>query len=272
VLRFVKYEGLGNDFIILDRLAGGDGIDAATARALCDRHRGVGADGVLTLWSDSGADARMQLQNADGSESLISGNGLRCCARYLHDVGVVASERSDVAVRAGPSIYVCRRVSADVYRGAMGRPSDRHPDLPPAGSADEGIEVSGRVFEVTCLYFGNPHAVIFTDGQPLDLALAYGPELERHRLFRNRTNVTFARATGDGFEAVVHERGVGITEACGSGASALGAAAVRTDQWERGEPMTVRLPGGSLTVTVDADDTVALEGPAVRVFAGEVDS
>lgn len=271
MLRFAKYQGLGNDFLIIDRLAGGDSLDAATVTALCDRHRGVGADGLLTLWADAAADARMGVQNADGSESLMCGNGLRCCARYLYDEGIVDRNRSHVTLRAGPSTYECRRVSDEVYRVDMGRPVSKHPDLPSRSALDKGIEVGGRVFHAACLYLGNPHAVILTsDAAPSDLARAYGPAIEKHRMFRNRTNVTFARKADDGFEAYVHERGVGLTQACGSAACALAAAAVRNDQWKAGVPMTVHLPGGNLSVTVEPDGAVSLEGEAVRVFVGEV--
>ncbi|MEE8408862.1 MAG: diaminopimelate epimerase [Myxococcota bacterium] len=273
VLRFAKYQGLGNDFIVISRLEGNVALDAGTVRALCDRHRGVGADGVLTLWPDAVSDGRMQVQNADGSDTVMCGNGLRCLARYLHDEEIVASSRREVTLRAGTQTYPCTRISSDVYRVAMGAAIDEHPDLPNGASDDVVIEVGGRQFGARCLWLGNPHAVIFSDeSDPLDLAKAYGGALESHRVFRNRANITFARATDDGFDAAVHERGVGLTEACGSAACALGAAAVRKGLWGPSKPMQVRLPGGNLTISVDASGRVTMEGPAVRVFEGEVGS
>ncbi|MBI5508367.1 MAG: diaminopimelate epimerase [Deltaproteobacteria bacterium] len=268
MLRFLKYHGLGNDFVIVDRLTGGPPISAADAARLCDRHRGVGADGVLVVWPEPGAAARMQVWNADGSEAQNCGNGLRCVARYLYDSGAVPTAVGAVAIRAGDGTYRCERRAGDRYAVAMGRARFAHPDLPGPGCE---LEDGGARFAATSVHLGNPHAVIVVrDGDPRALAAAHGPALERHPSFPRRVNVTFAKPEPSGFEAAVFERGVGLTCACGTGAAALAAAAVQTGLWPASRPMSIRQPGGALSVVVDGGGEIVVEGEAVRVFAGEV--
>ncbi len=264
MLRFAKYHGLGNDFIVLDRLHGGDRMTAALAAALCDRHRGVGADGVLSLWPDHDASARMEVHNADGSESNMCGNGLRCAARYLHDRGMVTAPL--VTLKLGGVVYPCERSAPGRYRVAMGAPQERHPDLPgPAATLAHG----DARFAAHCVHVGNPHAVIFTDQDPMSLARAHGAALAQHEGFPRGANVSFARSTAEGFAAVVYERGVGITEACGSGATAIGFAAVGEGRWPAQGPLRVELPGGALTITVHVTGKVDMEGDTAHVFDGE---
>ena len=268
MLRFAKYQGLGNDFVVVDGRELTSALPADTVRRLCDRHRGIGADGILTVWPTSGADVRMQVQNADGSESGMCGNGLRCVARYLWEEGRVPTGRATATIEAGRGRYGCERLAADRYRVAMGEALAAHPDLP--GSTVE-LEHAGARFRAVCVHVGNPHAVIFVDAQePMTLAERHGPAFERHPAFPNRVNVSFARAAADGFDVVVFERGVGVTLACGSGATAVAAAAVREQRWPASRAMSIRLPGGALTVEVDPGGAITVTGEAVRVFAGEV--
>jgi diaminopimelate epimerase len=271
-MRFSKYQGTGNDFIVLDNRHGGAALSAEVVVRLCDRHRGIGADGVLTLWKEAEHDFRMQVQNADGSESEMCGNGLRCVARYAHDHTSHAGDR--IAVRAGDGTYIVERVEPGVYRVDMGRPTLDSPQLPPEsrGRAAFTLLAGEARFDALALSFGNPHAVIFTGEEPRQLAMAYGPQLERHPSFPERVNVSFARSVASGrFETVVFERGAGITQACGSGACAVAIAAVWSGRTQRDQAIEIALPGGVLTVSVDASDRVLLQGPAELVFAGEVD-
>ena len=278
-LNFVKYHGLGNDFIIVDRLDGGVPLSPENARFLCDRHLGVGADGVLSLWTQTGVMARMEVQNADGSSTDMCGNGLRCVARYLYDAGRASPGSSDIDLAVGRNSYAVHRVASDRYRIAMGKPALTHPDLPgdlaqggdgrPKGEVS--LHAGDDVFVGTAIFIGNPHFVIFTDKDNLWwLAEHHGPLLAQHPAFANRANVTFARVLPDHIEAVVLERGVGITQACGSGACAVGLSAVRRGLATEGRATVVQLPGGSLAITVDGDENVSMEGEAMRVFAGEV--
>lgn len=279
VLRFTKYHGLGNDFLVVDRRHGGESLEPSVVRTLCDRHRGVGADGVLSVWEDAEADARMQVQNADGSESEMCGNGLRCVARYLYDSGAVDANEPVVMLAAGSGRYRCERLGPDKFRVDMGAPVLEHPELPRTARVDGAVclEAAGRRFDATAVHMGNPHAVIFVepeDGVGLrELAVAVGPGLERHPGFVRRTNVELARPTQDGYEVVVHERGVGITEACGSGACAVGVAAVLRGLVRPGQPMAMHLPGGLLAICVDSSDSgmaVTMEGEAMPVFEGSI--
>lgn len=280
-LTFDKYHGLGNDFVILHRQAGDRPLDSATVVRLCDRHRGIGADGILSIWPDAGSHGRMQVQNADGSESQMCGNGLRCVARYLHDAGVVPAVENTVRIRAGDHVHACVRTSVSTYRVGMGQPCWQHAELPP--TAQQGrtvsLHVEDRSFQGTCVHLGNPHVVIFLDptsgDDPLTLAQHYGPMLSNHAAFARRTNVSFVVPAADGFRGVVYERGAGITQACGSGACAIGVSAIARGLWPAQQPVNVTLLGGTLIIRVaaepDADgDQITMEGAAERVFHGSV--
>ncbi len=272
MLRFVKYHALGNDFIIRNGFVDDRELLPEQVRALCDRHRGIGADNVLTVRPHPGVDALMRVQNADGSEAGQCGNGLRCCARFLFDEGLVEESRADVVLAVQGASHRVRRVRADRFVASMGHPSYRHDDLPLACGAFGEIEimVAGRVFEASAVHFGNPHLVIFDEESPWKLAEHYGALLEGHPSFIARTNVGFGRFIDGGVEAVVYERGDGITQACGSGACALTVTAVNKGLWQEGMPLEVRLPGGVLQVTVSPSGEAELAGEAVRVFCGEV--
>ncbi len=273
--RFFKYHGLGNDFVIVDRRGGGGPVAPEVGRALCDRRRGIGADGVLSLLSSDRAPARMHVTNADGSVAQMCGNGLRCAVKYLADEGGVAGD--ELAVETGAGVLACR-----LHRGPggqvaevtvdMGRPALAAEHLPSAAGGRfvaQPIEVGGAALLATAVSMGNPHLVVFDP----DIARAreLGPALERHPLFPERTNVEFARLSGDGLEVLVWERGCGITEACGTGACAALVAAVLEGRLPAGEERPVRLPGGTLRVRVLPDlSRVLMRGPAERVFSGEV--
>lgn len=266
VLAFRKYHGLGNDFLVVDRMGGGEPLTAAQARWLCDRHTGVGADGVLLVWPDPDASARMQLLNADGSEADTCGNGLRCMALFLGDAGYERKE--NLVLRSGQGLHSCVRTAPGRFRVTMGEAIHEHPDVPAGRPAV--LDVGDERVEATCLVVGNPHAVVIVN-DPMTEARRLGATLERHPAFPRRANVIFAHARDGGFDAVVFERGVGITRACGSGACALGVAAVAHGLARAGEPIEVRLPGGPLTIEVDPAGEIRQEGEAAFVFAGEVE-
>ncbi len=297
--RFVKYHGLGNDFIVMARREGDTPLSASEVIRLCDRHLGIGADGILSLWPDSTADIRMQVQNSDGSESAMCGNGLRCVARYMWDENLVPLSQKSLWISAGEGRYLCERVLDDLaddldeatgddkIRVNLGSYTQSHADLPDqASKGPVSLSASGKEYEATCIHVGNPHAIIFESESPRSDVARSGSTLEHHPSFKNRVNITFARATALGFEAAVHERGVGATLACGSAACALGAAAVRAGRWPKNSPMKVDLPGGSLWVNITSDDSsddnseyaskyseeenITLEGSATRVFEGQV--
>jgi len=303
-LPFTKVEGLGNDFIVVDlRHAAGSagGVnrtiqEPAVVRAVCDRHFGVGADGVLAILPGIEGDARMRVLNADGSEAEMCGNGIRCVAKVLYD-GDATMRRPVLRIDTGAGLLAC---AIDVTDGEahsvaveMGRPRLTRAEIPmqPAGTeraVRAPISAHGTRFKMTAVSMGNPHAVIFVDDPEADLrALAeeFGPAIEVDTLFPRRTNVEFARiragsrrdetdlgAGAAEIDLVVWERGCGITLACGTGACATVAAACVEGRLHAGVETPVHLPGGTLHITVAPDlDGVRMRGPAVTVFRAELD-
>ena len=264
-LSFTKYQGTGNDFIVIDALDGLPVVDwATTAAFLCDRHYGVGADGVLLVERGRRAAFAMRVVNADGSEPEMCGNGIRCVARWLADRGLVTTGPFEVETAAGlirPEVLPDRHVRVD-----MGRPRLRRADIPMAGPPDEQVieEPMGAGFGtvlVTAVSMGNPHAVIFVpDVDRIELA-DWGPRVERHDVFPQRTNVEFVQVMGPNHANMrVWERGAGVTLACGTGACAALVAGVLTGRLER--EAVIHLPGGPLAIRWDADDHVWLTGPS----------
>ncbi|MEO1171884.1 MAG: diaminopimelate epimerase [Myxococcota bacterium] len=266
--RFSKYHGLGNDFVVIDRLDGGAALTSEAVVKMCDRHRGVGADGVLTVWPLESGHGRMQIQNADGSESENCGNGLRCVAAYLHESGRYSED--ELILGAHESLYPTTRVAAGRYQVRMGPARIGTPDLPDWGRDTHRFQNSGVEWRGVAVNFGNPHLVMFVDDDPMHLATHFGAALEADPAFPKRVNASFVRHQGSTFQTVVYERGVGITQACGSGACAVGNAAVWTGRAGTEEPLAVKLPGGTLTITVVGDSTTLMEGDAARAFVGEL--
>ena len=257
-LRFTKYHGLGNDFVLVD----GPLMDAARARRLCDRHRGIGADGVVTLLPprSAGAIATMHIYNPDGSVAEMCGNAIRCLASHL------ASARGapDVQVidtGAGPK-------RCTLHRAADGRVEAVSVEMGPARvEGEQDFDVAGERLHAIKVNMGNPHVVLF-DLPTRERAGAVGPRIESS--VPGGVNVGFARPGPSGIDLVVWERGAGLTDACGTGACAAAIASVRRGAAKAGAPIEVRLPGGALVVTVAADLVgVTMRGPAEHVFDGE---
>jgi diaminopimelate epimerase len=256
-LRFEKYEGLGNDFILVDAP---DEREMTPQRAmrLCDRRFGVGADGVLMVLPprSSGFDARMHVINADGSVPEMCGNGIRCLA--LHVATARGQVRGTVRLETGAGERVCILDEGGMVTVDMGVVRVL---------GERSIEVDGRQVLMTLADAGNPHAVLvgtFARGEVQHL----GPLLATHAAFPRGTNVEFARVQDDGIDLLVWERGVGITLACGTGACATAAVACEKGLTARGQPVSVRLPGGTLQVTLGHDGRTTMRGPAHRVFSG----
>jgi diaminopimelate epimerase len=293
-LLFRKYHGLGNDFILLDGLTRplpvDHLVDPSIARRLCDRHRGVGADGLLLLLPPISAEAHAQMRiiNADGSEAEMCGNGIRCAAAALHDHIVEHRGRTLLSFDTGAGLLRCELTFSpeglvNAVRVDMGRPVVEGPvelDDPTLASLDNLLRIhliedlTASTLRPVAVSMGNPHLIMFpqTDHDLRDLATALGPALERAPSAPNRTNVEFARWHESELELWVWERGCGITEACGTGACATAVAAVVAGRHPAGAPLRICLPGGTLTVEV-ADDLsrVSMTGPVAEVFLGEVE-
>ena len=291
-MRFSKYHGLGNDFVLVDLRAARrvDGHpwpeDEDVVRALCDRRFGVGADGVLPILPPitDGAHARMRVLNADGSEAEMCGNGIRCVAKYLYERDP-ALRVDPLVIDTGAGPLACTiTVAGDTVTGVtvdMGRPRLARAEIPMTGPADERslgvpLPLGDDELAITAVSMGNPHAIAFVDHSgPALRALAerHGPTVEHHAWFPKRTNAEFARvASPTELELVVWERGCGITLACGTGACATAVAACLAGHAEPGSEIAVRLLGGPLAITV-ADDysTVLMRGPATHVYEADID-
>jgi len=257
-VRLWKAHALGNDYLVLDGALLTPSALAPLAVALCDRHRGPGADGLLVPEPGDGNGVR--ILNPDGSEAETSGNGIRIFARFLHDVRGMAAT---VSVSAGGRVIACVVREGEV-EAAMGRATfepARVPCLLPGPEAP--LSVAGRVLTVTAVGLGNPHCVVFADFDGLpwrDL----GRALEVHPAFPRRTNVQFARVADRGrVEIRIWERGAGPTQASGSSACAVAAAGVRTGRLER--EVQVECPGGVLSVRVETGFALHLAGPVTPV-------
>ncbi len=287
-LPFLKVHGLGNDFVLLDGLSRelplARLLEPRTAIAICDRHLGVGADGVLLLLPPRSAEAQltMRVLNADGSEAEMCGNGIRCAAKAARDHLPRFAGLERLAFDTGAGLLHCDlRLDAEgrvaAVRVDMGRPRLERAELPMRGEGrfvEGALSAGGRELRATAVSMGNPHLVSFVDEDPRPLAEALGPGLEHHPDFPRRVNVEFARldADGAGLELWVWERGCGITRACGTGACATAVAAVVTGRAREGVPLEVRLPGGPLRIEVAPGlERVLMEGPAVEVFRGELE-
>jgi diaminopimelate epimerase len=268
--------GLGNDFILVDdrpRSLPEDKLPGLAAR-LCDRHFGVGADGLILVRPSDTADFQMRVINSDGSEAEMCGNGIRCFAVFLHEKGITSKNPVSVETRAGVlSVDLSKDPSGTtLVRVDMGEPGVDRAAIPMAGEGSAlnvPLEVDGRTFVVNGVSMGNPHAVVFLDSLEEFDWERYGPQLMRHPAFPKQTNVHFVEKVGpDELRVKVWERGAGPTLACGTGACAVTTAAVLNGL--TGRDITVHLPGGPLRIEWDATTNhLFMTGPAVSVFEGE---
>lgn len=257
-LAFEKYEGLGNDFVLVEAEQE-DAVSAELARALCDRRFGIGADGVLVVTPphDAGAHARMRVVNADGSVPEMCGNGLRCAVLHL----ARARGLADVAFETDAGLKVCRVDDA----GGKGIVTV---DMGVVRFVEDvRLEVDGETWELSLADAGNPHALTTRTVTRARIE-AIGPKIATHPRFAAGTNVEFAAFRGKDVDLVVWERGVGITHACGTGACATVAIGVEKNWIARGAETSVHLPGGTLAVTIRGDQHAIMRGPARHVFSG----
>jgi diaminopimelate epimerase len=275
-IEFSKLHGTANDFVYVDARSGFPGDPTALAPRLCDRHRGVGADGLILLHPSRVADCRMQIVNADGSVAEMCGNGIRGFAKFVLDAGLVQASPLRVETDAGiKTITVERDAQGRVRRVAvdMGTPEWSGRRIPVDADGDvveHPLEVAGRSWRVTCVSMGNPHCVVFVDDvAALDLP-ALGPRFEHHPFFPKRVNTEFIQVLSPSHLRMrVWERGAAETMACGTGACAAAVAAARTGR--TGRTSVVSLPGGDLEITWRADDHVVMTGDAVEVFTGRIE-
>ncbi|MCS3919253.1 diaminopimelate epimerase [Candidatus Fervidibacter sacchari] len=280
-LLFVKMHGLGNDFVVigaLDNLPLCEDELSEFARFVCDRHFGVGADGVIWILPSEEADFKMRIFNPDGSEAEMCGNGIRCAAKWFYDRDYAKGEMVKVETLAGlKTVWVqAKEGKAVAVTVDMGEPIFNTVQIPTTllGDGREAIEVPLTIdgvetFTASAVSMGNPHCVIFVDdvnGFPVERV---GPKIERHPAFPQRTNVEFVQVVSSNeLKVRVWERGAGLTLACGTGACASLVIAAKTGRAER--KAMVHLPGGTLSIEWRDDNRVYMTGPAVEVFRGEL--
>ena len=280
-LSFTKMQGCGNDYIYLDCRTSGVPADIQQlAVRLSARRHSVGADGVICICAgeSEGADGKMRIFNADGSEAKMCGNGIRCVAQWLHEHDAVCAQKDVLRIDSlsGPKVLTC--TGDGLWRVDMGRYS-LWPEIIPAvnlchGEAvDVPLEAAGRVWGVTCVNVGNPHCVtIVKDVDELDLE-AIGPEFEHHPCFPEGVNTEFVQLLDPvNLKMRVWERGSGETWACGTGTCATVIAMVEQGYCPAETPIDVQLRGGMLTIEVEQQDhRVWMTGPAVTVYEGVVE-
>lgn len=275
-MQFYKYHGTGNDFVILDAMERGVFLSPQEVEDLCNRHTGVGADGVIFACSSLAADAAMRIFNADGSEAEMCGNGIRCLAKYLFEK--LGLEREEMYIE---TLGGTRRLHLMTEQGLvsevevdMGLPELAARDLPAPDDPSRPGEVTialenGEKYHAFCLSMGNPHCVLFVDDTEAAQVERSGSLIELHESFPNRTNVEFAQVLDESHILLrVWERGVGETQACGTGACAAAVAALHSGRCSA--PVEVRLRGGGLEINLDEEGHVYMTGPAVEVFHGEL--
>ena len=271
---FTKWQGTGNDFVMIDCLKEPEADYVSAAVELCDRQYGIGADGILLVLPSDKADIRMQIINADGSEAEMCGNGIRCFASYVYEKGYVKFEEFTVETGAGilvPKIMEKHGAEAMV-KVDMGEPILEGEKIPVAGYGmnrivAEPITVKDKEFKMTCVSMGNPHCVIFVDDAENFPIHEYGPLVERHEKFPKRVNAEFIQVIDrKHLRMRVWERGAAVTLACGTGACATTTAAILNDFTDRN--IEIQLDGGKLNIEWADNNHLYMTGPAVQVFAG----
>ncbi len=278
MFKFTKMHGIGNDYLLVDAMktAPSEAKLSAIAKALCDRHFGIGADGLILVLPSHAADFKMRIFNSDGSEAEMCGNGVRLFAKFVYDRGYTREKDMVVETLAGlirPRVRV-RGGRVTGVRVDMGPPRLQRSEIPMKGPGrervvGERIRALGRRYEITALSMGNPHCVLFVDDVERTKVDEIGPAIEHHDLFPRRTNVEFAQIVGEGeIRMRVWERGAGETLACGTGASAVLVAAVLNGLSPR--RAAIHLSGGDLKVHWNPEtDHVFIEGPAEEICTGE---
>ena len=278
-MKFAKLHGAGNDYIYMDARGVERDDWGEVAQAVSDRHFGIGADGLILLREPAQGDARMQMFNADGSEGMMCGNGIRCFVRFGLGRNALERDKESFEIETASGTLQVR----PIWRGgemsgasvSMGAPILNPPDIPavaPEGAKrllNHPIAVDGAEFPITCVSMGNPHAVHFLESPVEDYPLTtVGPLVERHPMFPDRVNYEIVNVLArDRIRVRVWERGSGITLACGTGACAAAVAGRLNGFLD--ESVAVELPGGELRVHWDGAGEVILEGPVAHVFEGE---
>ena len=274
-IEFTKYHGLGNDFILVDNRHSSEPVlTPEEAVVLCDRHFGIGADGVIfALPAQNGTDYTMRIFNSDGSEPEMCGNGIRCLAKFIADLEG-SDAKTEYRIHTGAGVIITELRSDGQVKVDMGVPRLLAAEIPTTLAApdakviDVSIEVADKSWSVTCVSMGNPHCITFVEDVSAIALETVGPQFEHHQAFPQRTNTEFIQVIRrDYVKMRVWERGAGVTLACGTGACAAVVAGVLTGKCDRAT--SVELPGGVLEIEwAEVSGRIYMTGPAQQVFTG----
>ena len=280
-MKFTKMHGIGNDYVYVDCTREPLKNPEETARLVSDRHKGIGGDGLILIQPSKEADFEMAMYNADGSYGKMCGNGIRCVAKFVYDKGLTEKTALSI-ISFGRIRYLDLTVQdgeVSTVRVNMGAPILKAADIPVVSLKGENedsvigeeIEVDGRIYQMTCVSMGNPHAVVFVDEVSTLPLEKIGPLFEGHERFPRRVNTEFVKIIDEeNVEMRVWERGTGETLACGTGACATAVACVLNGLTK--EQITVKLLGGNLQIRWDQkSNLVYMTGSADTVFEGEID-
>lgn len=276
-MKFTKMQGIGNDYVYVNCFLEQVKEPGRVAAAVSDRHFGIGSDGLILIKPSKTADFEMEMYNADGSKGAMCGNGIRCVAKYVYDYGLTDQTRISVSTGSGVK-YLDLEVEAGKVKNVkvdMGSPVLEAEQIPICTDKrqviDEPIEVGGKIYRMTGVSMGNPHAVVYVDDVKGLKLEELGPKFEHHPCFPDRVNTEFVRILDrKTLEMRVWERGSGETLACGTGACAVAVASILNGYTQ--EEVTVKLLGGELNIFWDRKaDKVYMTGPASVVFEGEIE-
>ena len=275
-MKFTKMHGIGNDYVYVNCFEESVKNPAEVSKFVSDRHFGIGSDGLILISPSAIADFRMNIYNADGSQAEMCGNGIRCVAKYVYDYGLTDKTEISVETLAGIK-YLRLQVENGKVASVevnMGAPILEPKEIPVAVEespvVNVPVEVKGKIYHMTCVSMGNPHAIIFMNNvKDLDIA-AIGPYFENHTVFPKRTNTEVVEVLDrNTVNMRVWERGSDETLACGTGACATTVACILNDKTEN--EVTVHLLGGDLKIRWDREaNQVYMTGPATVVFDGEI--
>ena len=276
-IKFTKMHGAGNDYIYINGFTQTIKNPSEFTIFASDRHFGIGSDGVVLILPSEIADAKMSMFNADGSEGKMCGNAIRCVGKYLFDNKIIDKKNISVETLSGIKYLEMEVLNGEVssVKVDMGEYSLKPSELPVITEknqlVDEEIIVNGEKIKITCVSMGNPHAVVFVDNTSILKLEEIGPSFENLDIFPQRVNTEFVEIIDDKTVRMrVWERGSGETLACGTGACAVAVACVKKGILKENVPNTIKLLGGELSICVNTDKRVFMEGTATKVFEGEI--
>jgi diaminopimelate epimerase len=275
MMKFQKMHGLGNDFILMDEIDPLKYDLSALAIKLCNRHQGIGADGIILILPSEIADVKMRIINSDGSEADMCGNGIRCFAKYVYDKQINTAKSFTIETGAGVMIpeLIVEDGKVLFVKVNMGAPKLERSAIPMTGVAgnviNESLQITGKQYKITSLLMGVPHTIVFADHLSEEDLIAIGKQIENHPSFPKRTNVNFVEVINDHeINVRTWERGAGRTLACGTGSCASAVASSLNNK--TGKEVTVHLALGDLFIEW-IDGIVYMTGSANHVFSGEIE-